>query len=354
MAAVKSFSIGSFCFDSNSRVMIIAELSANHGQSKEIAIETIKAAKRSGADAIKLQTYTPDTMTIDCHQESFTSVLKGSIWEGYNLYDLYKEAYTPWEWHQDLFRIANEIGLICFSTPFDKTSVDFLEQFNPPAYKIASFEIQDIPLIKYIASKGRPLIISTGIADIDDIELALSTCYSVNNNQIVLLKCTSSYPAPIEEANLLMINDFSNRFNVISGLSDHTVGITLPVVATALGARVIEKHFILDKSIGGPDSSFSLDANEFGEMVKAVREAEKSIGVVDYKLTEKQIKGRKFGRSLYVIEDMKVGDFFSDTNIRSIRPGLGMHPKHYYDIIGKRAKINIKRGTPLNDKMIDE
>lgn len=328
-------------------VFIIAELSANHGQKIEVAIETIRAAKRAGANAIKLQTYTADTLTIDCGNKHFKDVLKGSIWEGRTLYDLYKEAYTPWEWHKELFRVAKQEGLLCFSSPFDKTAVDFLEQFNPPAYKIASFEIQDIPLIEYTASKGRPMIMSTGIAELEDIELAVQTCRNVGNNNITLLKCTSSYPAPIEEANLLTIPDLKKRFGVEVGLSDHTMGFVAPVVAVTLGARVIEKHFILDKSIGGPDASFSLDEKEFTEMVAAVRQAEKAVGEVSYDLTDKVKASRKFARSLFVVKDIKAGEPFTEENVRSIRPGFGLHPKYLKEVIGKVAKEDLEKGIPL-------
>lgn len=330
------------------QVFIIAELSANHGQNIEVAIETIRAAKRAGADAIKFQTYTADTLTIDCSNEYFSQVLKGTIWEGRKLYDLYKEAYTPWEWHEELFRIAAEEDLLCFSTPFDKTAVDFLEQFNPPYHKIASFEVQDIPLIEYTASKGRPMIISTGIAELEDIELAVQTCRNVGNNNITLLKCTSSYPAPIEEANLLTIPDLKKRFDVEVGLSDHTMGSIAPVVAVILGATVIEKHFILDKSIGGPDASFSLDEKEFTEMVKAIRQAEKAVGKVTYELTDKVKASRKFSRSLFVVKDIEAGEIFTEENVRSIRPGYGMHPKYLKEILGKVAREDLKKGTPLN------
>jgi len=336
--------IGNFYFKGN-KTLIIAELSANHGHKLEVAIETIKAAKRTGADAIKLQTYTADTLTIDCKNEYFT--IKEGLWKGRTLYDLYKEAYTPWEWHKELFRVAKEEGLMCFSTPFDKTAVDFLEQFNPPAYKIASFEIQDIPLIEYAASKGRPMIMSTGIAELEDIDLAVQTCRDAGNNDITLLKCTSSYPAPIEEANLATIPDLKKRFGVKVGLSDHTLGIVAPVVAVTLGARVIEKHFILDKSIGGPDASFSLDEKEFTEMVKAVRQAEKAIGKVSYELTEKVKASRKFSRSLFVVKDIKAGETFTEDNVRSIRPGFGLHPKYLKEVIGKKAKLDIDKGTPF-------
>jgi len=327
------------------KTFIIAELSANHGHDINVAKETIKAAKRAGADAIKLQTYTADTLTIDCDNEYF--IIKGGLWDGRTLYDLYKEAYTPWEWHEELFKVAKEEGLICFSTPFDKTAVDFLEQFNPPFYKIASFEIQDIPLIEYVASKRRPMIMSTGIAELKDLELAVKTCRDAGNNDITLLKCTSSYPAPIEEANLATIPDLKERFGVKVGLSDHTLGIVAPVVAVRLGATVIEKHFILDKSIGGPDASFSLDEKEFTEMVTAVRQAEKAVGKVSYKLTDKIKASRKFGRSLFVVKNIKAGEMFTEENVRSIRPGYGMHPKCLKEIIGKKSKLDMKKGEPF-------
>ena len=329
------------------KVFIIAELSANHNGSLQIAIETIKAAKRAGANAIKLQTYTADTLTIDCDNEYFTNVLKGTIWEGRTLYNLYKEAYTPWEWHEELIRVAKEEGLIFFSSPFDKTAVDFLEQFNPPAYKIASFEIQDIPLIEYTASKGRPMIMSTGIAELEDIELAVQTCRDTGNNNIILLKCTSSYPAPIEEANLATIQDIKARFGVEVGLSDHTLGIITPIVAVTMGARVIEKHFILDKSIGGPDASFSLDEQEFTEMVKAIRQAEKAIGKVTYELTNKVKESQKFSRSLFIVKDINEGEIFTEENIKSIRPGFGIHPKYLNEILGCSSNVNVLKGTPL-------
>jgi pseudaminic acid synthase len=335
--------IDNFEINQSGKVFIIAELSANHNQKIDIAIETIKAAKRAGADCLKLQTYTADTLTINSNKEDF--IIKGTIWSGKNYYSLYQEAYTPWEWHKQLFEVAKEEGLICFSSPFDKSAVDFLENLSVPAYKIASFEITDIPLIEYIASKGKPIIISTGIATIEDIELALDACKRMNNNQIALLKCTSSYPAPIEEANLSMIKDMSNRFGVITGLSDHTLGATVPIAATALGAKIIEKHFILDRSIGGPDSSFSMNEPEFTAMVKAIRETEKAIGKIDYRLTEKQIKGKDFSRSLYIVETITEGELFSENNVRSIRPGFGLHPKYLHQIIGKKSNQNIEKGT---------
>ena len=338
--------IDNYEINKKSPVFIIAELSANHNGSIAVAIETIKAAKRAGANCIKLQTYTADTLTIDSDKDDF--LIKGTIWEGKNYFQLYQEAYTPWEWHEELFKVAKEEGLVCFSSPFDKTAVDFLINLNVPAFKIASFEITDIPLIEYVASKGKPIILSTGIAEIKDIELALDACRRMGNNDIALLKCTSSYPAPIEEANMCMVKDLANRFNVISGLSDHTLGATAPVVATVFGAKIIEKHFILDKSIGGPDASFSMNEFEFTEMVKAVRRAECAIGTVDYNLTEKQIKGKDFSRSLYVVKDIKMGEVISEQNVRSIRPGFGMHPKYYDEIIGKKFNKDLETGDRLS------
>ncbi|HNP33347.1 MAG TPA: pseudaminic acid synthase, partial [Flavobacterium sp.] len=263
--------IGDFIIDKNSPVFIIAELSANHNGSLENALATIKSAKRAGANCIKLQTYTADTLTLDSDKEDF--VITGTIWDGKKYHELYQEAYTPWEWHEVLFKAAAEEGIICFSSPFDKTAVDFLETLNAPAYKIASFEITDIPLIEYVASKGKPVILSTGIAQQEDIALALDACHRMGNYDIALLKCTSSYPAPIEEANMCMVKDLAERYNVISGLSDHTMGSTVPIVATVFGAKIIEKHFIIDRAIGGPDASFSMNEEEFTAMVKAVREA---------------------------------------------------------------------------------
>ncbi|MDB9823858.1 pseudaminic acid synthase [Flavobacteriaceae bacterium] len=332
-------------------VFIIAELSANHAGKKEVAIETIKAAKRAGANAIKLQTYTADTMTLKSDAKDFL-IDHETVWDGRYLHDLYKEASTPWEWHKELFNIANEEGLICFSSPFDFTAVDFLESLDNPIYKIASLEITDIPLIEYIAQKEKPMIISTGIATLEDIELALDACKRMGNNQVSLLKCTSSYPAPIEEANLSMIKDLAIRFNVASGLSDHTLGITAPVIAVTQGAKIIEKHFILDRSIGGVDASFSLDEKEFKQMVTAVREAEVALGKVDYNLTEKQCQGRNFSRSLYIAKDVKKGEVVTNENVRSVRPGFGMHPKHLPMIIGKTFVKDFTSGTRMKQTLI--
>lgn len=343
--------IGKFEINDQSPTFVIAELSANHNGSLQTAIETIKAAKRAGADAIKLQTYTADTLTIQCDKPDFI-IKSGSIWDGKTYYDLYKEAYTPWEWHETLFNVAKQEGLICFSSPFDPTAVDLLESLYSPAYKIASFEITDIPLIEYVASKGKPVIISTGIATHEDIELALDACKRMGNDQIALLKCTSSYPAPIEDANMIMVKDMAERYGVITGLSDHTIGSTVPVVAVCFGAKIIEKHFILDRSIGGPDASFSMTEEEFTKMVKAVREAEKAIGAVNYALTEGQLKGRDFCRSLYVVNDVKAGELLTNKNVRSIRPGHGLPPEQLSKILGKSFERDIEAGSRLTMEMI--
>ncbi|MEQ9377753.1 MAG: pseudaminic acid synthase [Imperialibacter sp.] len=348
----EAIDIGGFQIGKENSVFIIAELSANHNGSLQNALDTIDAAKEAGADAIKLQTYTADTITLNARTDDFR-LKQGTIWDGKYLYDLYREAYTPWEWHKQLFDRARARGLVCFSSPFDNTAVDLLESLDAPAYKIASFEITDIPLIEYVASKNKPVIISTGIAEREDIDLAIEACKRMGNNRIILLKCTSSYPAPIEEANMSMIPDLAARYGVLSGLSDHTMGITVPVVATTLGARVIEKHFILDRAIGGPDASFSLNKEEFAQMVRAVREAEVAVGRVDYSLTEKQKKGKDFSRSLYAIGDIKPGDVFSAENIRSVRPGFGLHPKYYKEIIGTIAKRSILFGEPLKTEDLD-
>lgn len=344
--------IANYIISETSPVFIIAELSANHNGSLDNAIKTIKAAKRAGADCIKLQTYTADTLTIDCDKDDFK--IRGTVWEGQFFYNLYQEAFTPWEWHAELFRVAHNEGLVCFSSPFDNTAVDFLEKLNAPAYKIASFEITDIPLIEYVASKGKPVIISTGVAELEDIELAVDACKRMGNEDIALLKCTSSYPAPINEANLVMIKDFADRFGVLSGLSDHTMGAVAPLVATIMGAKIIEKHFILDRAIGGPDASFSMNEQEFTEMVKTIREAESSMGKVDYSLTEKQKKGKDFSRSLYVVEDIKKGEEITEKNVRSIRPGFGMHPKYYREILGKKVNVDLSKGERFDWALIEK
>jgi len=339
--------IGNKKIGGNNPVFIIAELSANHNQDFSIAAKTIKAIKKSGADAVKLQTYTPDTITIDCNNKFF-QINQGTIWDGITLYELYKKAYTPWAWHSRLKKLAEKEGLIFFSSPFDKSAADFLEKLKVSVYKIASFEITDIPLIKYVAKKNKPIIISTGIATKDDIKLAVKTCKAAGNSNIAILKCTSSYPAPLEDINLKTMMDMEKEFNAVVGVSDHSLGIEIPIAAVALGAKIIEKHFILDKKIGGPDSEFSLNPEEFQEMVSAVRNVEKSLGKVTYELTDKMKKSREHSRSLFVVEDIKKDEKFTENNIRSIRPGFGMHPKHYEKILGKKSNKNIKKGTPLD------
>jgi len=330
---------------------IIAELSANHGGKLEIALETVRAAKRAGADAIKLQTYTAHTITLNS-KKGYFKINQGTHWDGKYLYDLYKEAALPWEWHKKLFEVAKEEDLICFSSPFDFTAVDLLEELDCPIYKIASFEITDIPLIEYVASKGKPMIISTGIAEIKDIELAIETCKKAGNNDITILKCTSAYPANPKDANLSTIDDIKERFKVKSGLSDHTLGIEAPMIAVAMGATVIEKHFILEKSLGGADAHFSLDEKEFKKMVDAVRLTEKMMGKVDYEMTENKRKSREFSRSLFIVTDVKKGEFITNKNVRSIRPGFGLHPKFLSEIIGKEYISNQEKGTPLSWDMI--
>lgn len=334
------------------RVFIVAELSANHNGSKDVALKTIRAAKRAGADAVKFQTYTADTITLDCQNEDF-KIKQGTLWDGRYLYDLYQEAYTPWEWHRELYDVAKAEGLICFSSPFDKSAVDFLESLGNPIYKIASFEITDVDLIAYAARKGKPMVISTGIATEEDIRLAVDTCRSAGNNDITLLKCTSSYPAPIEEANLCMIADLANRFKVKVGLSDHTLGSIAGITAVSLGACMIEKHFILDRSIGGPDAFFSMNELEFSQMVKDIRTVESAIGQVNYEPTDKMKAGRVFSRSLYVAENMKKGEVITEINVRSVRPGYGLHPKYLPEILGKKVNRDIEKGTRFTLDYID-
>ena len=334
--------IGNFDLEKDG-TYIIAEMSANHNGNLQNALDTIKVAKEIGANCIKLQTYTADTLTLNSDKEDFI-IKGGTLWDGKKLYDLYKEAYTPWEWHEELFTYARKIGIDIFSSPFDKSAVDFLEQFEPSAYKIASFEITDYELIRYTASKGRPMIISTGIATIDEIQDAVNICKSEGNEDIILLKCTSAYPALLDEANLKTIPNLAETFGVVSGFSDHTLGSTAPIAAVTLGAKVIEKHFIVDKSIGGADADFSMDKEEFATMVKAIRDTEKLLGKVDYTMTEKKRQSRQFSRSLYVAKEIKKGEAFTEENIRSVRPGYGMHPKYLKDVLGGMADRDYEFG----------
>ncbi len=347
---INDFKIGKWTPSSRS-TYIVAELSANHNEKISTAREIIHRMKDVGADAIKLQTYTPDTMTLDCDREEFL-VGRGTLWEGRKLYDLYREAQTPWEWHAELFELANSLGLDCFSTPFDKSSVDFLENLNPPAYKIASFELIDLPLIEYIASKGRPIIMSTGMGSLQEISEAVEVIQNANV-PLILLKCTSAYPSPPREMNLRTIPNLADTFGVPVGLSDHTLGITIPIAAVTLGASMIEKHVTLSRDMPGPDSAFSLEPNEFKMMVESIRIAEESLGCVNYKLTEKENSSRCFRRSLFAAKDIQKGEQFTPENVRAIRPGYGLKPKHLTSVLDRRAKKNIERGTPLNWGLIE-
>ncbi|MBV4428322.1 pseudaminic acid synthase [Clostridium tyrobutyricum] len=348
----KNICIANKNINSKSSVFIIAELSANHLQNFDNAVKLIKEAKKSGADAVKLQTYTPDTITLNCDNKYF-QIKQGTIWDGTTLYKLYEKAYTPWEWQPKLKEIAESEGLICFSSPFDKSAVDFLEKMDVPAYKIASFEITDIPFIEYVASKGKPIIMSTGIAKLGDIQDAMDACRRVGNNDIILLKCTSEYPSPLEDINLNTIPNMCETFDVITGVSDHTLGQTVSLGAVALGAKVVEKHFTLKRADGGPDAAFSMEPEEFLHMVKGIRDMEKALGSVSYELTEKQIKSREHSRSLFVVKDMKAGEVFTEENVKSIRPGFGMETKYIGDVIGKRARYDIDKGTPMKWKFIN-
>lgn len=332
-------------------VYIVAELSANHHQDFDQAVQLIHAAKEAGADAVKLQTYTADTLTIRSDQPYF-QVVGGTLWDGRTLYDLYTEAYTPWEWQPKLKAIANELGLDLFSTPFDDTAVDFLEEMGAPAHKIASFELVDLPLIRRIAQTGKPLIMSTGMATLAEIDEAISVAREAGAAQIVVLKCNSAYPAPPEEMNLRTIPHLAQAFGVVAGLSDHTLSIAVPVAAVTLGACLIEKHFTLSRDILGPDSAFSLEPAEFKAMVEAMRVTEKALGQVSYQVTEQERASRVFRRSLFVVQDIREGEVFTEENIRSIRPGYGLHPRHLIEVLGRRAARYIERGTPLDWKII--
>lgn len=331
----------------NNKTFIIAELSANHNNNFEIAIQSIEAIAKTGADAVKIQTYTADSLTLDVNNEYF-GPRKDGLWKGQKPYDVFKEGALPYEWHKKLQQKAEDLGLIFFSSPFDKEGVDLLDQLQIPIYKIASFEITDIPLIEYVAKKMKPMIMSTGVAELGDIELAVQTCRNVGNHDITLLKCTSEYPAPFDKANLMTIPNLKDTFNVKVGVSDHTMGSTIPILSIALGATVIEKHFILDRELGGPDASFSMEPHEFKNMVKGVREAEEALGIVNYKVSEHSKQRR---RSLFVSNDIKKGESLTTENIKSVRPGNGLHPKNLKNIIGKVASKDLKKGEPLKFNM---
>ncbi len=329
------------------KTYIIAEMSANHCGDKNLAKKIIRAAKEIGADAVKVQTYTADTITINSQNKEFQITEEGNLWKGENLYSLYQKAYTPWEWQGELKAFADEIGIDFFSTPFDFTAVDFLESINVPCYKIASFEAIDYPLIKYAAKFGKPMIISTGISSLEEIQEAIDACKSVGNHDITLLKCTSVYPAPLENMNISTVKDMVERFapqGVKIGLSDHSMSNIPSITAVALGAKVIEKHFTLDRSLGGADAGFSLNLQEFQSLVQSIRDTEKTLGNVNYSINERK---RKFARSLYVVKDIKKGEKFTAENVRSIRPANGLHPKYYEDVLGKTAKKDYAFATPL-------
>ncbi len=348
----KKIKIGNSYIGEDEKTYLVAEVSANHLQDYHRAEAIIKAAKDAGADAVKLQTYLPDTITLDCDNDYF-QITQGTIWDGTTLHKLYETAYTPWEWQPKLMKLANDLGMECFSSPFDETAVDFMEEMNMPAYKIASFEINDIPLIRKIAKIGKPVIIATGIAYLEDIERAVKVCREEGNEQVILLKCTSTYPSPYEDMNLKVIPNMAQVFDCITGLSDHSMGSTAPVASVALGAKMIEKHLTLSRADGGPDAAFSMEPEEFKKMAEEVRIAEKALGRITYELTEKQKKSREDGRSLFVVKDIKAGETFTKENIRSVRPAFGLHTMYYDQILGQKAKTDLSKGTPLDWKYID-
>ncbi|MDY7075433.1 MAG: pseudaminic acid synthase [Chloroflexota bacterium] len=345
------FKIGDRHIGPGQPVYIVAEMSANHNQDFEQAVKILEQARRAGADAVKLQTYTSDTLTIDCDNEYFR-IGKGTIWEGRNLYDLYGEAYTPWDWQPRLKDVAGDLGLDLFSTPFDHTAVDFLERMGVLAYKIASFEVVDLPLIRRIAQTGKSIIMSTGMATLAEIDEAVHTIREAGCDQLALLKCTSAYPAPPNEMNLRTIPHLAQAFGVPVGLSDHTLGIAVPVAAVALDACIVEKHFTLSRDVPGPDSAFSLEPHEFKAMVEAIRVAEKALGEVCYEVTERERASRVFRRSLFVVQDVEAGEVFSKENVRSVRPGYGLHTRHLDEVLGQRAARGVSKGTPLSWELI--
>ncbi|GFH89659.1 MAG: pseudaminic acid synthase [Lachnospiraceae bacterium] len=347
----KRIRIGKRYVGEGEKTFVVAEVSANHLQDYGRAEAIIKAAAQAGADAVKLQTYTPDTITLDCDNDYF-QITQGTIWDGTTLHKLYEEAYTPWEWQPRLMEYANGLGLECFSSPFDATAVDFMKEMDMPAYKVASFEINDIPLIRKIAGLGKPVILATGIAYLEDMERALQVCKEEGNEQVVLLKCTSAYPSPYEEMNLKVIPNMAQVFDCITGLSDHSMGTAAAVASVALGAKMVEKHLTLSRADGGPDGAFSMEPDEFKKMVDEIRIVEKALGKVTYELSEKQKRSREDGRSLFVVKNMKEGEIFTEENVRSIRPAFGLHTMYLDEIMGKRARTDISKGTPLDWKLI--
>ena len=348
----KSFKIGNRIVGEDATTFIVAEVSANHNQDYNRAVEIIHAAAEAGADAVKLQTYTADTITIDCDDDCF-QIKEGTIWDGTTLYKLYSEAYTPWEWQPRLIEEAKKLKLECFSSPFDLTSVDFLSKLDMPAYKIASYEINDIPMIRKIAALHKPMIFATGIAYPEDIALALDTCRAQGNEDIILLKCVSTYPTPYEDVNLRIIPTLAGTYDCITGISDHTMGSIVSAGAVALGAKMVEKHLTLRRADGGPDGAFSMEPEEFAAMVRDIRTLEKALGTEEYVLTDTQKLEHNGSRSLFVVKDIKAGEVLTPDNIRSIRPGIGMHTKHYEEVLGRHAKSDLKKGTPLQWDLID-
>ena len=348
----KEINIGGHIISENSPTFVIAEMSANHNMDFDRAVAIMQAAKDAGADAIKIQTYTADTITLDCDDPCF-QITQGTLWDGTTLHKLYQTAYTPWEWQPKLKEIAESMGLVFFSSPFDLTAVDFLEEMDVPAYKIASFEINDIPMIRKIAKLHKPMIFATGIAHMADIELALKTCKEEGNEDVVILKCISAYPTPYEDINLKTIPSMKETFDCITGLSDHSMGHAVAVGAVALGAKVVEKHLTLSRADGGADSAFSMEPAEFKEMVDNIRIVEKALGRVTYELGEKQTREREHSRSLFVAKDMKAGDVFTPENLRSVRPACGLHTKYYEELLGKKIKKDAKLGTPMRWDLVD-
>lgn len=342
----KKIKIGNKYVGEGEKTFIVAEVSANHLQQYDRAEAIIRAAKEAGADAVKLQTYTADTITLDCDNDYF-QITQGTIWDGTTLHKLYETAYTPWEWQPKLKKLANELGMECFSSPFDSTAVEFMQEMDMPAYKVASFEINDIPLIRQIARIGKPVIFATGVAYLEDMERAIQVCREEGNEQVIMLKCTSTYPSPYEDMNLKVIPNMAQVFDCLTGLSDHSMGTAVAVAGVALGARMVEKHLTLSRADGGPDAAFSMEPAEFKQMVDDIRIAEKALGKVTYELTQKQKNSREDSRSLFVVKDIKAGEAFTAENVRSIRPAFGMHTMYYEEILGKKARTDIKKGTPL-------
>lgn len=335
-------------FNLDEKVFIIAELSANHANSLEVALKTIKAAKEAGADAIKIQTYTPNSLTLNSNKKDF--IIEGGLWHGRKLYELYEEAKTPYEWHEKLFECAKNEGLICFSSPFSKEDVNFLKQFNPPVYKIASFEVNDYDFVRYVAKENKPTLVSTGIAYEEELEMVVKIFQEENNPNLIFLKCTSAYPSQICDLNLNTIKTLQNKFNTTVGLSDHSEGFLAPTLAVALGAKVIEKHFILDKTLKSADAKFSLDYEEFKQMCNMIRKSEQALGKASLTIDKKTLKNRHFARSLYASKDIKKGEIFTQENVKSVRPSLGLHPKFLPNILGKKATCDIEFGQALEEK----